>query len=86
MIYCIALTAMGVAAVMRDRIKNREGYFRVVLGAVFFIISDSVLATDKFVAPFEGAGILILGTYFFAQYLIVTGCVIDLPKNNKVPQ
>ena len=86
MIYCVAITAMGVAAVMRDRIKNRDGYFRVVMGAVFFIISDSLLATDKFVEPFEGAGILILGTYFFAQYMIATGSVIDLPKNNSIPQ
>ena len=80
MIYCVAITAMGVAAVMRDRFKNREGYFRVVIGAVFFIMSDSLLATDKFVEPFEGAGILILGTYFFAQYMIATGCLVDIQK------
>ncbi len=80
MIYCAAITAMGVAAVMRDRYKNANGYFRVVLGAVFFVISDSLLATNKFIAPIESAGLLILGTYFFAQYLIATGCMVDIQK------
>ncbi len=80
MIYCVAITAMGVAAVMRNRYKNANGYFRVVTGALFFVISDSLLATNKFIAPIEGAGLLILGTYFLGQYLIATGCMVDIQK------
>jgi len=76
-IYCIAITLMGVTAVMRDRYRNGNGYFRVVIGALFFIISDSLLATAKFITPFEGSGLLILATYFFAQYMIATGCMAD---------
>ena len=81
--YCIAITAMGVAAVMRDKEKNNKGYFKVVTGAVFFIISDSLLAIYKFRTPFPGADLLILSTYFFAQYLIAMGTLTDLVKVRK---
>ncbi len=78
--YCIAIIAMGVAAVMRDKEKNFKGYFLVVTGAVFFIISDSLLAIDKFKSHFAIADLLILSTYFFAQYLIAMGCLADIVK------
>ncbi len=75
LIYCMAITLMGVTATMRDLYKNRESFFMIVTGSVLFIISDSLLATDKFVIQFSYAGTLILSTYFMAQYLIVTGCL-----------
>jgi uncharacterized membrane protein YhhN len=64
---------MGVAAVMRDRSRNTAAYNHVVAGAVLFILSDALLATDKFIMPFKGAGLAILGSYFAAQYLILAG-------------
>lgn len=73
LVYCIAITAMGVSATMRDSSVNKNAYLKVVTGAVFFIISDSLLATNKFIQSFDLAGPLILGTYFIAQYLILIG-------------
>src|SRR5947209_5719242 len=40
------------------------------LGAVLFIISDSFLAVDRFKRHFRSAQLLILTTYFTAQWLI----------------
>jgi uncharacterized membrane protein YhhN len=77
MIYCLAITSMGVAAVMRDRNKYSNGYFKVLAGAMFFVVSDSLLATNKFIFTFDYSGTLILATYFFAQYFIATGCIAD---------
>ena len=45
------------------------------LGALAFVISDSLLAVNKFYQPFNGAGALIMLTYCAAQYLIVKGAV-----------
>lgn len=47
----------------------------IVLGAVFFVVSDSVIALNKFVVdvPFEGP--IIMSTYYAAQYLLVTGII-----------
>jgi uncharacterized membrane protein YhhN len=75
LMYCIAITVMGVTAVMRDASAPRKAYLQVVAGAVLFIISDSLLATNKFIIPFDYAGPAVLVTYFTAQYFIVVGCL-----------
>lgn len=40
------------------------------VGAILFMISDSALASNRFVAPYKSAQLLILSTYFTAQWLI----------------
>ncbi|MBS1512247.1 MAG: lysoplasmalogenase [Bacteroidetes bacterium] len=42
-------------------------------GAALFVLSDSLLALNKFYQPFFAAGVLIMLTYCAAQYCIVTG-------------
>lgn len=42
-------------------------------GIVLFIASDSMIAINRFIAPFEGAGVAIMATYIIAQYLLVLG-------------
>lgn len=44
-----------------------------VLGASAFVLSDSLLAINKFYQPFAFAGVLIMITYCAAQYCIVRG-------------
>lgn len=47
----------------------------MLTGALLFVISDSVLAIDKFYHSFEPAGVLIMITYGLAQWLITTGAI-----------
>lgn len=82
LIYCISITAMGVAAIMRNRKIYYKGYGMVSTGALLFIVSDSILATNKFIFSFDYSGTLILLTYFTAQYFIATGCAIEFSKEN----
>ena len=42
------------------------------IGAVFFMLSDSLLALNKFKLPFKLAQPAILSTYYLAQWLIVS--------------
>jgi uncharacterized membrane protein YhhN len=51
-----------------------------IAGAVFFIISDSLLALDKFYRPFALASVLIMLTYGIAQWLIVKAAI----RNNVI--
>ncbi len=44
-------------------------------GAMLFVISDSLLAINKFYQPFSFAGLLIMLTYCAAQYFIVNGFI-----------
>jgi uncharacterized membrane protein YhhN len=47
----------------------------IVIGAVLFVASDSILAFNKFYSSFNYAGLLIMLTYAFAQYCITKGIV-----------
>jgi uncharacterized membrane protein YhhN len=45
----------------------------MMIGALLFVISDSILAINKFYQSFEMANILIMLSYGFAQFYIVKG-------------
>jgi uncharacterized membrane protein YhhN len=72
-VYGLVISLMLLLALhclfMTDRITGRI----LATGALFFVISDSVLAINKFYAPFTGAGIVVMTTYGLAQALLVAG-------------
>jgi uncharacterized membrane protein YhhN len=45
----------------------------ILIGAIVFVSSDSILAFNKFYAPITHASFYIMATYCLAQYLIVKG-------------
>ena len=47
------------------------GFGLAALGTLFFLISDFALSVNKFLKPMNYAQIIILPTYFIAQWLIV---------------
>lgn len=57
--------------------KMAAGLF--ITGALLFVLSDSILAVNKFYQPFTYAGVCIMLTYCAAQYNIVCGF---LKQNN----
>ena len=61
----MAAQAFGRATVLRDRAS-----MAVAIGAAFFMLSDSLLATDKFALPLPMARLWVLSTYYLAQILI----------------
>ncbi|MCC6411392.1 MAG: lysoplasmalogenase [Saprospiraceae bacterium] len=72
-VYGTAITIMALAAVnLRDHVPLR-GYRMVVFGALFFLLSDSLIGIARFVTPFRGAGIAIMVTYIVGQYGIARG-------------
>lgn len=67
-VYVSALVAMAVLAA---GVEQRPGL--VYFGAVLFLVADSLIGIDRFVAPFAYSEIIIVGTYTAAQFLIFTG-------------
>lgn len=65
--YIGAIAAMALAA------TALPGRSMVMLGALSFILSDSLIALNKFVTPLPYAGPAIWTTYVIAQVLIVVG-------------
>jgi len=72
-IYTTVILAMVAAAINRIEKVNRTSFYMVLIGAVLFLSSDSMLAIDKFSNPFLFASPLIMLTYIAGQYLIVMG-------------
>ncbi len=72
-VYAIVLMIMVIAAMLRFGRTTSKSFWLIFVGALLFMISDSSLALNKFYAPFENAGLLIMVTYISAQYSIVEG-------------
>lgn len=79
-VYETAMITMLAGAVSRIGKVNRTSYIIVLAGAIFFIISDSVLALNKFVQPVSLSTLIIMGTYIVAQWLITTGYIKQTPR------
>jgi uncharacterized membrane protein YhhN len=68
---------MVLSAVNRLNRSGEKAGSWVLLGAMSFLLSDALLAINKFVAPIPMAGLWVMLTYITAQYLIVKGCSKD---------
>ncbi len=73
LVYGIVISIMLMLAMHMLFIRNRKAGGPMITGALLFVISDSVLAINKFYSPFEYAGLLIMLTYGFAQLFISIG-------------
>ncbi len=69
-IYSIAIALMSWMAFSRYFAINDGKALLAFLGSVSFVASDSFLAFNKFKNPLPFATLLILATYFLAQWLI----------------
>jgi uncharacterized membrane protein YhhN len=75
LIYGAVISTMLAFALHMQQIMYKAAGTKMMMGAILFIISDSVLAINKFYQSFGGAGIVIMLTYAFAQLLIVSGVI-----------
>jgi uncharacterized membrane protein YhhN len=74
-IYGVIISVMFMLAMHMLNIKNKMAGKWMMAGAFLFVVSDSLLAINKFYQPFEAAGILIMLTYGVAQFFIVEGAI-----------
>lgn len=74
-VYGIVISFMLLLALHMLFIKNSKAGQLMMAGAVLFILSDSVLAINKFYQPFEAAGLAVMLTYGIAQLLITRGAI-----------
>ena len=73
MAYALVLTIMVLNALFRFRRTTSSSFILVFSGAILFMISDSLLAVNKFLQPVAWSGFWIMTTYIAAQFLIVLG-------------
>lgn len=72
-IYGLIISIMLSFAIDLWRLKNKLAANLIISGAILFIVSDSLLAINKFYNQFEYAGVAVMLTYGVAQLLITRG-------------
>ena len=75
MVYAAVICSMLLASLHIFLKVNKTAAGFYLFGALFFVLSDSLLAINKFYQPFAYAGICIMLTYCAAQFFIVTGYI-----------
>ena len=71
--YGLLLLAMVIASILRMEQTNQPSFNQLFFGAILFLLSDSLLAMNKFLMPMENSGLFIMMTYLLAQWNIVNG-------------
>lgn len=72
-VYMLALLGMSVMALNRFSTVNQRSFWLVYSGSILFVISDSLIAIDKFLSPIPNDRLWVMSTYIAAQYLITQG-------------
>lgn len=71
MLYAVVISTMLYAAVLlAPSLRKKQALF-LILGAAAFVVSDTILAINKFYTAVPLSGFLIMSTYIFAQGAIV---------------
>lgn len=73
LIYILVISFMMMMAIFRNQRVNATSFWLIFSGAIFFILSDCVLAYNKFVFSFDHARLYVMSIYALAQYLIIIG-------------
>lgn len=73
LVYAIVISTMLYFAFKGSFIWTKLPNNPILLGAIFFVTSDSILAFNKFYSPIPFGSFLIMLTYISAQYFIVQG-------------
>ncbi len=66
--YMLVLVAMAAQGLARWRSHPGKGTRAAAAGGVLFVVSDSLLAIDRFQAPIPAAPLWVLATYWAAQW------------------
>jgi uncharacterized membrane protein YhhN len=73
LVYGAVISTMLAMALQLARLKNRRTAALLFGGALLFVLSDSVLALNRFYQSFNGAGIIVMIAYGLAQLLLTLG-------------
>ena len=72
-VYIIAITAMAITGVLAE---YRTQW--IALGAICYVISDSIIAINLFVHPFAWSGYVSWPLYYIAQAFITLGILYEM--------
>jgi uncharacterized membrane protein YhhN len=74
-IYTLSILTMVLMAITRHNKTSAQSFILVFSGAVIFLLSDSMIAINKFITPLDYERLLIMITYILGQFLIISGLI-----------
>ena len=83
-IYTITILTMAGSALNRKTRVPENSFLLVMMGALFFVCSDSLIAVNKFAMKLSHSDFWVMSTYILAQLLIMSGLLAQV-RNNKNP-
>jgi uncharacterized membrane protein YhhN len=79
MVYALVITLMVLQSVFRMGRTTSLSFWLIFFGAVSFLLSDSLLAINKFYQPIPFSAVWVMTTYSAAVFLIVRGALAHRP-------
>jgi uncharacterized membrane protein YhhN len=80
-VYGITISTFGSVALLNYRNEKSTENLWLLVGALLFLLSDSLIALNKFYEPHDIYGVSIMITYILAQFLI---CKAMIVKTNSI--
>lgn len=82
-VYGLVISTFGAVALLNYRSEKSTANLWLFLGASLFIISDSMIAINRFYEAKEMYALLIMLTYIIAQYLICKAMIAKSVESSK---
>ncbi|HSQ45620.1 MAG TPA: lysoplasmalogenase family protein, partial [Lutibacter sp.] len=76
-IYGLTIATFGAVSFLDFLNTKSKKSLLMLFGAVIFMISDSLLAINKFYSPAHILEVFVMITYVLAQYLIFRSMILD---------
>lgn len=84
--YALVISVMALSACNTRNKVNDRIFVSLVAGALLFMLSDSLIAVNKFKTAIPGASLWIMSTYLAGQYLIIRGVSLFLSPKHHITQ
>lgn len=81
--YTVVISLMGITSAWRKGHVQSKTYNWILIGAILFILSDMVIAINKFVVDFDYDAILNMILYLTGQFMIAVGAVYHQQDVNR---
>lgn len=79
-VYIFVTLTMAKMAYLRYNMVNKESYYFVMAGAIFFIISETIMGFYNFYKPLPYTYTSVLLTYGLSQFFTIRGIILQNEK------
>ncbi|MFX1507116.1 MAG: lysoplasmalogenase family protein, partial [Promethearchaeota archaeon] len=76
LVYCVVISLMLISSIMLWGTLGKLEAIIVVIGALFFVISDSIIGIHEFHHKISRSVLMVMFTYYFAIFLLSLSVIL----------